>query len=82
NGKRLFEHGQVLLMRVARRFERLFTTRRLQKQLFMLVLIALLAGVLPMLQTGLSWGDRPKIPGSGVFVMLWLIAIICAIGAA
>lgn len=82
NGKRLFEHGQVLLMRVARRFERLFTTRRLQKQLFMLVLVALLAGVLPMLNTGLSWGDRPKIPGSGVFVMLWLIAIICAIGAA
>ncbi|MBV6290307.1 monovalent cation/H+ antiporter subunit A, partial [Pseudomonas aegrilactucae] len=82
NGKRLFEHGQVLLMRAARRFERLLTTRRLQKQLFMLVFAALLAGVLPMLSTGLTWGDRPKIPGSGVFVMLWLIAIICAVGAA
>jgi multicomponent K+:H+ antiporter subunit A len=82
NGKRLFEHGQVLLMRLARRFERLMTTKRLQKQLFMLVLVALLAGLLPMLHSGLSWGDRPKIPGSGVFVILWLIAIACAVGAA
>ncbi|MCW2272297.1 Na(+)/H(+) antiporter subunit A [compost metagenome] len=82
NGKRMFERGQVLLMRMARRIERTLTTRRLQKQLFMLVLAALLAGLLPMLQSGLSWGDRPKIPGSGVFVMLWLIAIACALGAA
>ncbi|MEE1923467.1 monovalent cation/H+ antiporter subunit A [Pseudomonas sp. 148P] len=82
NGKRLFERGQVLLMRTARRVEGIFTTRRLQKQLFMLVLAALVAGMLPLLFHGLSWGDRPKIPGSGVFVMLWLIAIACAIGAA
>ncbi|MFD2644937.1 monovalent cation/H+ antiporter subunit A [Pseudomonas japonica] len=82
NGKRLFERGQVLLMRIARRVERIFTTRRLQKQLFMLVLAAFVAGLLPLLFHGLSWGDRPKIPGSGVFVMLWLIAIACAIGAA
>ncbi|MDN7143650.1 monovalent cation/H+ antiporter subunit A [Pseudomonas sp. JQ170] len=82
NGKRLFERGQVLLMRMARRIERTLTTRRLQKQLFMLVLAALLAGLLPMLQSGLTWGDRPKIPGSGVFVMLWVIAIACALGAA
>ena len=82
NGKRLFERCQVLLMRMARRAERLLTTRRLQKQLFMLVLAAFLAGLLPMLHSGLSWGDRPKIPGSGVFVALWLIAITCALGAA
>ena len=82
NGKRLFERGQVLMMRVARHIERVFTTRRLQKQLFMLVLAALVAGMLPLLVHGLSWGERPKIPGSGVFVMLWVIAIACAIGAA
>ncbi|WP_095157581.1 monovalent cation/H+ antiporter subunit A [Pseudomonas sp. Irchel 3E13] len=82
NGKRLFEKGQVLLMRTARWVERVLTTRRLQKQLFMLVTAALLAGMLPLLHHGLSWGHRPKIPGSGVFVMLWLIAIACAIGAA
>ncbi|CAG8870792.1 NAD(P)H-quinone oxidoreductase subunit 2, chloroplastic [Pseudomonas fluorescens] len=82
NGKRLFEHGQVHLMRLARHVELLLTTRRLQTQLFMLALMAFLAGLLPMLYSGLSWGERPKIPGSGVFVALWVIAIACAIGAA
>ena len=82
NGKRLFERSQVVMMRLARRVERLLTTRRLQAQLFMLVLVAVLAGLAPMLYSGLSWGDRPKIPGSGVFVILWLIAIACALGAA
>jgi multicomponent K+:H+ antiporter subunit A len=41
----------------------------------------LLAGLMPMLHSGLSWGDRPKIPAPGVR-RLWLIAIACAIGAA
>lgn len=82
DGKRLFEQSQILMMRLARRFEHRVSTRRLQAQLFMLVLVALLAGLLPMISHGLSWGDRPKIPGSGVFVILWLIAIACALGAA
>ncbi len=82
NGKRLFERSQVSMMRMARRLENAATTRRLQAQLFMLVLVALLAGLTPVLFSGLSWGDRPKIPGSGVFVILWLIAIACALGAA
>jgi multicomponent K+:H+ antiporter subunit A len=82
SGKRFFERSLVLFMRLARRLERRLTTRRLQPQLFMLVLMAVLAGLIPMLYTGLTWGDRPKIPGSGVFVMLWLIAIIAALGAA
>ncbi|SET95267.1 monovalent cation/H+ antiporter subunit A [Pseudomonas graminis] len=82
NGKRMFERVLVLKMRGARRLERLLTTRRLQAQLFLMVLAALVAGFVPMYESGLSWGDRPKIPGSGVFVMLWLIAIACAIGAA
>lgn len=69
-------------MLIARHVEAALTTRRLQKQLFMLVLAAFIAGLTPLLYSGLSWGDRPKIPGSGVFVALWLIAIACAIGAA
>jgi len=82
NGKRLFERSMVLTMRCARRFERRVSTRRLQVQLFLLVLGALVAGFIPLYNSGLTWGDRPKIPGSGVFVMLWLIAIACALGAA
>ena len=82
NGKRLFERSLVIIMRLAQRFERLMTTRRLQAQLFLMVVAALVAGFVPMYVNGLTWGDRPKIPGSGVFVILWLIAIACAIGAA
>lgn len=82
NGKHLFERTLVLKMRWARRLERLFSTRRLQAQLFLLVLMAVLAGWIPLYHSGLSWGDRPKISGSAVFVTLWLIAIACALGAA
>ncbi|MCU1756060.1 MULTISPECIES: monovalent cation/H+ antiporter subunit A [Pseudomonas] len=82
NGKRFFERSMVVLMRRARRVERHVSTLRLQTQLFLLVLAAVIAGLIPMLYSGLSWGDRPNIPGSIVFVTLWLLAIACAIGAA
>ena len=82
NGKRLFERSLVIMMRLARRLERRISTKRLQTQLFLMVLAAVLAGLIPMLHSSLSWGDRPKIPGSIVFVTLWLLAIACALGAA
>jgi multicomponent K+:H+ antiporter subunit A len=82
NGKRSFERVLIVTLRVARTVEEQLTTRRLQAQLFLMVAVALIAGFVPMYENGLSWGDRPKIPGSGVFVMLWLIAIACAVGAA
>ncbi|NUT82004.1 monovalent cation/H+ antiporter subunit A [Pseudomonas brassicacearum] len=82
SGKRLFERSLVMMMRQGRRLERRISTRRLQAQLFWLVLVAVLAGLVPMLHSTLVWGDRPKIPGSIVFVALWLLAIACALGAA
>jgi multicomponent K+:H+ antiporter subunit A len=82
NGKRQFERSLVIMMRLARRLERRISSKRLQTQLFLVVLAAVLAGLIPMLHSSLSWGDRPKIPGSIVFVTLWLLAIACALGAA
>ncbi len=82
NGKRGFERSLVVMMRGVRKIERRISTKRLQTQLFLLVLAAVVAGLIPMLNSGLSWGDRPKIPGSIVFVTLWLLAIACALGAA
>ena len=82
NGKRTFDYALVAMLRIARRLARNLGTQRLQKQLFMLVLVALVLGAAPLVSDGLSWGDRPKIVGSGVFVMLWLVAIACALGAA
>ena len=82
NGKRGFERSLVVMMRGVRRIEKRISTKRLQTQLFLLVLAAVIAGLIPMLHSGISWGDRPKIPGSIVFVTLWLLAIACALGAA
>lgn len=82
NGKRGFERCLVVMMRGVRRIEKRISTKRLQTQLFLLVLVAVIGGLIPMLNSGLSWGDRPKIPGSIVFVTLWLLAIACALGAA
>ncbi|NLT89508.1 MAG: monovalent cation/H+ antiporter subunit A [Pseudomonas lactis] len=82
NGKRGFERCLVVMMRGVRRIEKRISTKRLQTQLFLLVLLAVIGAMIPMFNSGLSWGDRPKIPGSIVFVTLWLLAIACALGAA
>ncbi|NWC92924.1 MULTISPECIES: monovalent cation/H+ antiporter subunit A [unclassified Pseudomonas] len=82
NGKRGFERTLVVMMRGVRKIEKRISTKRLQTQLFLLVLAAVIAGLIPMLNSGITWGDRPKIPGSIVFVTLWLLAIACALGAA
>jgi len=82
NGKRGFERSLVVMMRGVRKIEKRISTKRLQTQLFLLVLAAVIAAMIPMLNSGISWGDRPKIPGSIVFVTLWLLAIACALGAA
>ena len=82
NGKRGFERSLVVMMRGVRKIEKRISTKRLQTQLFLLVLVAVIGGMIPVINSGLSWGDRPKIPGSIVFVTLWLLAIACALGAA
>lgn len=82
NGKRGFERSLVVMMRGVRKIEKRISTKRLQTQLFLLVLAAVIAAMIPMINSGISWGDRPKIPGSIVFVTLWLLAIACALGAA
>lgn len=82
NGKRGFERSLVVMMRGVRKIEKRISTKRLQTQLFLLVIVAVIGAMIPMLNSGLTWGDRPKIPGSIVFVTLWLLAIACALGAA
>ncbi|WLI04616.1 monovalent cation/H+ antiporter subunit A [Pseudomonas sp. FP597] len=82
NGKRGFERCLVVMMRGVHKIEKRISTKRLQTQLFLLVIVAVIGAMIPMFNSGLTWGDRPKIPGSVVFVTLWLLAIACALGAA
>jgi multicomponent K+:H+ antiporter subunit A len=82
DGKRLFESLLARASDAARRLTRGLGTRRLQPQLLALVLIAGLAALSSALIVPLSWGDRARVPVTPEFVVLWVIAGVCAIGAA
>jgi multicomponent K+:H+ antiporter subunit A len=82
DGKRLFENLQARASNGARRLTHRLGTRRLQPQLFAMLLIASLAGLSSALIVPLTWGDRARVPATPEFVLLWLIAGTCAIGAA
>ncbi len=82
DGRRLFERVMVGSSLGSRWLVRLFSTRRLQPQLFLLVVAAVLAGILALRIDGLSWGDRPRVPATPTFALLWLIGGGCALGAA
>ena len=82
NGKEMFEWSQLRLTYLAGRVERLFSTRRLQPQLFLL----LSSGLLAML---LLWSLTRQWPQTVFhtafdpwFALLWIIGAGCAITAA
>lgn len=82
DGKRLFENVLARMSNAARRLVRGLGTRRLQPQLFAMLLIAGLAGLGSALIVPLTWGDRARVPVTPEFALLWVIAGACAIGAA
>ncbi|KQU75517.1 MULTISPECIES: monovalent cation/H+ antiporter subunit A [unclassified Rhizobacter] len=82
DGKRMFENLLARASDGARRLVRRLGTRRLQPQLFAMLLIAGLAGLSSALIVPLAWGDRTRVPATPEFVLLWVIAGACAIGAA
>ena len=82
NGQRLFENLLARVSTSARKLVRWLGTRRLQPQLFFMLLIAALAGLGSALIVPLTWGDRARVPATPEIVLLWVIAGACAIGAA
>jgi multicomponent K+:H+ antiporter subunit A len=82
DGKRLFEMLLARASDAARRLTLLLGTRRLQPQLFIMLLVAGLTGLASALIVPLTWGDRARVPTTPGFVLLWLIGGACAIGAA
>lgn len=82
NGRRLFESALVGLTRLSRRVLRLVSTRRLQTQMFTTIAVAFLLALLAARGVPLAWGDRPRLPASYAFVVLWIIGMVCAVGAA
>jgi multicomponent K+:H+ antiporter subunit A len=82
-GRRIFDRAlAVLSWRWARALEGLLGTRRLQAQLSLLVLAALVAGGWPILARGLAWGPLPLTAADPAFVLMWIVGAVCALGAA
>ncbi len=83
DAQRIFERILVTLSwRWARALERVFGTRRLQPQLFLVVALALAAAAAPLYLHGF---DLPLLSGAGldpVFAAMWAIGIVCAFGGA
>jgi multicomponent K+:H+ antiporter subunit A len=82
NGRRLFENGLVVVTRLSRKARSLISTPRLQTQMFTILVVALLLALLAARGVPLGWGDRERLPASRTFVLLWIIGMVCAIGAA
>lgn len=68
--------------RWARAIEGLVGTRRLQSQLVLLLLFALAAGFWPVWARGLHFGALPPTPVDPAFLLMWVVGMACAVGAA
>ena len=87
--RQLFDYGLRYLELGATRFTRFFGTRRMQPQLFLLVLVAVVAGASPFI---LEWwwdrpvapliGDLPLTPSDPSFIAIWIFGAASAVGAA
>jgi len=82
DASRLFDVGNVVVVRGAARIAHFFFTRRLQSQLLAIVGVALVAGVAAFGNVGWSAGDLPLHPVDPLFVLLWVGGAACAVGAA
>ncbi len=82
SGKRIFERVMaVVAADLPQRIERRYPSRRLQPQLLLIVLLALVAGTLAA--TSAPFGFRPRWSSvDPAFALLWLLGAACAIGAA
>ncbi len=85
NGKRMFNHVMARLTAASRSLLRLLGTRRLQPQLFLLVLVTVVGAVaafrLAAPGATLAAGDRQPLPFSPMFALLWVVGVGAAVGA-
>src|SRR5690606_3889068 len=82
-GKRIFERTMVALsFRWARTAESVLGTRRLQPQMRLLVLTAVLAALLPIYHHGLTTGHLAPAPLQPAFVGMWVVGVGGAVASA
>ncbi|MGU3400795.1 monovalent cation/H+ antiporter subunit A [Brucellaceae bacterium D45D] len=82
-GQRIFERVLVTLSwNWARKAENFLSTRRLQPQLRIIVVAAILVAAWPLFEDGLYAGGVLPQPVDPIFAGLWVLGGVCAIGAA
>ena len=82
DGRRVFDITMVTVVRVSDRLVRMVSSRRLQVQLLLMVLVAIAAATVPLRGAGWQTGPAPPTPASPMFALLWVVGAACAIGAA
>lgn len=85
NGQRAFDNVLARLSLAARGLRQMLSTRRLQWQMLWLVLAALIVGTAPLYaqHEAMTWmRQRPDLPASPAFIVLWVVGGLCALAAA
>jgi multicomponent K+:H+ antiporter subunit A len=86
SGPRVFHRLLALASAAARHGVRLLGTRRLQPQMLLLAVVVVAAGAAALGQTGrkpVDWsGNRELLAFSPMFMLLWLVGMAAAVGAA
>jgi multicomponent K+:H+ antiporter subunit A len=82
DGKRLFERTLFACVQLSHGGVRLLGTTRLQSQVFLVIGVAVLLAVAASQSSPFTPGDRPRLPASPAFALLWVIGMVCAVGVA
>jgi multicomponent K+:H+ antiporter subunit A len=82
NGQRMFEWVLDACNLSARKFQQVFHTRRLQPQVLLLILVSIGTMAASLWHSGFGFGDRPRVPGTWEFWLVWAVGCACALGAA
>lgn len=82
DGKQAFEAMLGGVSWTARRIVRRTSSRRLQVQLLWLLVVSGAFGLGSALFVPLEWGDRPRVPATPEFALLWAVGAAAAVGAA
>jgi len=86
DGQWLLRRALLMLECAARAALRVVATDRLQPQMLWLLLAAIAFGwaslMPPFAPAHLAWGDRPRVPASVEFALVWIMGCGCALAAA
>lgn len=86
NGQAIFNHIMIGILYLGRGITYVFSTRRLQGQLSILLMITLFAASIPLWTARHTFhfnvGDLSSVNAPAPFVFMWIVGIACAIGAA